>query len=548
MRPKWVVCAAVLSLLLAPPTARAGSVASARARISMAKESLDREDYDRVESSLDSAEKALDGLSDAEKAPVLAEIKAVRDQIQTAQNAGKIKTMEKELDRHLRQAESDLESGARSPESVLKVASDRLKSDDAKVLPPETVKKYQDRINQIRVKMGGANKKDALDRAADPLKELEEKVASDPFKGLDQPEAYRASSDLKALRTRVTAQLEGLSKDDADVKAMLDRVAAVDKKIAGYDAAWGRAQAGARVASSWKDTKDRFEGWEQESPDAAKGMGEWSLPKTALAIRLLGWWLDDKSLKELRNENKDDATIQSTFAEAEKTLAAAADKLNAAFGKMMDDAEKLPTPNNRFDLERASTLASNVESEFAGTRYKDANVARAKKLDQKWKDDVEAKRKAGEALYNKLSAEANAAWPKIESSLKPQSGFNPNDASWRGKTIVLKGVYNRARWDFIDADFAMRVNGTPVAGFYEPKIGAALSDAVHRTNMSVDDHAPWDVVAVVEGPGQLRERTSISVKNQGGLEIGKLEEWRPVDAVRMKIIGLRAGPVAVGAK
>ena len=34
-------------------------------------------------------------------------------------------------------------------------------------------------------------------------------------------------------------------------------------------------------------------------------------------------------------------------------------------------------------------------------------------------------------------------------------------------------------------------------------INAALCDAAHKTGMDIDDHAPWDVVAVVQGPAPL---------------------------------------------
>lgn len=43
-----------------------------------------------------------------------------------------------------------------------------------------------------------------------------------------------------------------------------------------------------------------------------------------------------------------------------------------------------------------------------------------------------------------------------------------------------------------------------------------------------------------------RKRTEVIIRNRSNLEIGKLEEWRPIDCVQCSVIALRAGPVAVG--
>jgi len=548
-------CAVAVSVLICvavpPPAAMAGSAAAARSQVNMAKESLDRGDFDRVDSSLESAEKYLDGLSDAEKAPILAEIKEVRAQVEPKKKAEQAKRVQEEIERHLRQAESDMNSSPGSAADVLKIARERLDSDDAKkYLPPETIQKLQARAKEVGSKLAMSNKKDALERAADPLKELEEKMAENPFKDADESEARSTYEDLDGLKKRVSGAIADLPKDDPDVKAINARLAAVDKKITAASAKWMSAIAQQEVARSWESVKDNIEGWSDETTEQKDiGTGGWDLPKTSNAVRQITTWLNDEDRKKLRADNKDNATVQATFAEAEKALAAAAEKMNDAFKKIMDDAEKKPTPTSRFDLEGPSTFAVNIDHAFEGTKYHDANVARVKKLDARWQAEVEAKRKGGEETYKKMSAEASAAWPKIESSLKPQSGFNPSDVdAWKGKTIVLHGVYNRAGWDFIDADFAARVNGMPVAGYYEPAIKAALSDAAHKTGMDIDDHAPWDLVAVVQGPARLRQRTSGTLKTKSDVEVAKLEGWLPVDAVGIKIIALRAGPVAVGAK
>jgi hypothetical protein len=57
----------------------------------------------------------------------------------------------------------------------------------------------------------------------------------------------------------------------------------------------------------------------------------------------------------------------------------------------------------------------------------------------------------------------------------------------------------------------------------------------------------WDIIGVVEGPGKITQRTDVIVRDRStGLEIGKIEQWPPTDCVRLRIIALQAGPVAVG--
>jgi hypothetical protein len=51
---------------------------------------------------------------------------------------------------------------------------------------------------------------------------------------------------------------------------------------------------------------------------------------------------------------------------------------------------------------------------------------------------------------------------------------------------------------------------------------------------------------VVEGAGQIGERTTRTlVDARSGNPIGKVEEWPLVECVRLRVIGLHAGPLAI---
>jgi hypothetical protein len=111
--------------------------------------------------------------------------------------------------------------------------------------------------------------------------------------------------------------------------------------------------------------------------------------------------------------------------------------------------------------------------------------------------------------------------------------------------VYLRAVRNRAGWDFKNFDFAMRWDGIPVGGSYDAHVQQALEYAWYTLKLNVSDRIDWDLVAVVQGPAKIGERSNAVVRSNG-LEIGKIEEWKPVECVRLKIIGLHAGPIAVG--
>ena len=226
---------------------------------------------------------------------------------------------------------------------------------------------------------------------------------------------------------------------------------------------------------------------------------------------------------------------------------AAADKLHAAFGDLLGGFEKQPPPSNRFELEKALRIAGSAAQIFEGTRHRESNVARGKRLEEKWKAEIAAGEAARKALYQQLAAEADAAWPGIAASIKAEYGLDPADPGARGKTIRLSGVYNRAGWDFDgnQYEFAIWVNGTPLAGNFAAHVRKTFEEVGRRAGF-IDDHAPWDAVVVVVGPGKVSQRSTTSVRTRSNLEIGKLEEWRPIDCVRCNVIALHAGPVAVG--
>jgi hypothetical protein len=56
----------------------------------------------------------------------------------------------------------------------------------------------------------------------------------------------------------------------------------------------------------------------------------------------------------------------------------------------------------------------------------------------------------------------------------------------------------------------------------------------------------WDVIGEVVGVDKIGVRTTVTLRDaSSGAKLGEIEEWPPIDCVRIRIVALRAGPVAV---
>lgn len=473
---------------------------------------------------------------------LLAQVDDLQTKYDAAVREDKARTLGDFIGRFIRNGEEDISHNRRGAEDMLRKASERILQADAKeLLSAETVARFRSEIARVEKLVAEATKKDALERAQPLLEELEERVSKPIFDG--SRAAWQVMGDLESLKTRVRGALHELSKEDADVKGIEQRIAAVDSKISSATAKLGRDEAHGRVEQSWEIERQAVAGWEEESSPA------YELPKTATAVRRLTWFVNDQDLGAIGDAHKGDAPIQALLAEAKKTRDGALEKLHGAFNALLAQLEKGPRPSNRFDLERVGRLAGQAGSDFEGTPHKDANVARAKALSDRWDREIEAERKARQAKYDELSAQAAAAWPRILAAVPCEKQFDPQDSSVKGKAVLIKDLRNRIGWDFSGPyDFAIWVNGIPVIGNFDKPVAAAVNAACEKTGLPIDDHTDWDAVIVVGGPGKIKLRTEIIVRDRSNLEIGKLEEWRPVDAVTCTVIALRAGPCAAGPK
>ncbi|HXX94051.1 MAG TPA: hypothetical protein VEN81_10480, partial [Planctomycetota bacterium] len=380
-----------------------------------------------------------------------------------------VRQLEEYIGKFIRRAEEEVADQRKNAADDLRRAAERLDRDDVpKLLGPDSIARMRAEIARIEGLLSGANKKDAIGRVLPILKELEERVAGPIFAG--SRAAWDVIRDLDIMKSKVRSPLSGIPGDDPDVKGIEARLTAVDAKIATATVKLGRDQVYSALAERWKLEQKEIAGWEEE----ASGDGPaatYQLPKTSTAVRRLIWFVTKDDHQQAGSEYKNDAPIQALLAEARKARDRAVEKLHGAYGALLSHLEKQPRPRNRFDLERPVHLASQAGRDFEGTPHRDANVARAKALGDRWQAEIEADRAGREAKYRELSAEASKAWPGILSAIKAQDGFDPLDSGSKGRTVLVKGLRNRIGWDFTGPyDFAIWVNGTPVAGNYDPAV------------------------------------------------------------------------------
>ncbi len=530
-----------------------GNASSARSSLMWAKDALDSRNFERAEQSLRDAEQAMAGLPDSEKAPLLKELADVRDLFAAGKNAEKLRDVEDRLDRDIGTASGNAQNDPLFSDACIKSAESLLASDEAKGLDASKVANFRARLTDAKAKVAAENKSRALDRANGLLNKVDDAMSADPFAGKDDFDAYKISRELESNLRGTRAWLADIPQDDPDVRAANDKAAALRMKIDAATSSWSKARVEATVTAGWKFNIQNVEGWEQEKPNAGDKPNEWMMPKTAAALRNAAYWLNDDQIKKLRAENPDSAVVKATIAEAERTHDTAASRLNDAFNAAMAQAEKWPTPmgEKRFDRVIASWMASDADQVFKDTKYQQPNVARAKALDAKWEQEIQTKLKAQAELRKKLSAEGDAAWPAIASSAGARANFDAHSLS-KGDKILLKRIYCRAGWDFdgLQYEFALRVNGVAIAGTYDKTVNDAIKQAWTKLDgPPLDDHEPWDVIAIVEGPATIRRRVKTDIIAEDTREvILKLDGFQDEPGIKVKVIALHAGPVTAGPK
>jgi hypothetical protein len=482
------------------------SLSAAKTRVMFAKEYLDSPRSDEIEPLLQAAEGFLAEVPDEEREPVLAEIADIR---------------------------AALEAAA-IPDETRKTSA----AQGAEPAPTSSAPAADD-----------ISEADALSRAESRMRDIEQVAANDPYAGLSDDAVYRIGTDLAHCKIQLLEYLSRIPEGDADVEAVKGRLAAAEAKLGDYGAKWNESRAQDLVTSRYHGILASIAGWEDEAIDAAPpSMYSPSLPRTRQAIVQALSLLGDTNVIWIRGEYPDNETIQGTWRDAHSLFAAAAGKVNSAFVRNLDHFERMPSPMREDDLQQTMHLSAAAETMLEHTQYRGPVLARIDALNRRWRKDYTELLETRQQIWAQLSAAAEQKWPAIVAASGASEGFDPWSSGPVGQTVLLRQVYNRCGWEWSGREygFAMKYQGKVLGGVWEPHVRKALEYAWYELKLDVSDRIPWDLIAVVEGTGQIGERTTRNlVDARSGNPIGKAEEWPNVECVRLRVIGLHAGPVAV---
>jgi hypothetical protein len=539
-------------------------LSQANGKIRSARNHVESRRYEWVEGTLDEAVALLTDVADSES--LLAEIAELRAEATRGVNAEHAQRLESELSRHFSTAEEtgDWISCERTLEAVHYLTR-RLSEEDVRTyLSAERIAELEARVATATINRLAAIKARGLEGALPALAELESQVGDDPFAGVAENEAYRVSQELQSLKSRVYGRLWSIATDwnaetaadDPDVQAIDARIAEVDRKIADSSAAWSTALQVARVETQWAQVAERIGDWAADTFEINQSFPFHApeLQRTRAARRETEWLLDDSTLQEIRAQLPDHPAIIAVFDEAKRIGEAATAKLAQAYHQILDNADTLETPIRPDERHEPVRFLNDAEAAFKGSPHQDGLVSRARALHERFEAEYAAIIQARQELWDKLMVDGDAAWSSIVEATAAEE-LDPADEESRGKTVLLRAVYNRAGWEWGGFGFAMSWNGIPIAGDYAPNVLAALEHAWYGLQFShaatsdgpaVNDRLEWDVIAVVKGKGRITERTTIVRRDQYGSELGTEEQWLPVDGTVLEITGLHAGPVAVG--
>src|SRR5258706_3478265 len=142
-----------------------GDIEKAKREIRYAKSAADDRRWDLLEARILGIEAALEGVSDAERAPVLAEIAPLRGQMAKALREEQATRIEREIKRNL----SNAEEGS---EAQLEKAVHRLAAPDAlECLAPEAIQRLRGEIAALQTKLGIAPAPAAVSPPSKPAAE-----------------------------------------------------------------------------------------------------------------------------------------------------------------------------------------------------------------------------------------------------------------------------------------------------------------------------------------------------------------------------------------
>lgn len=523
------------------------------------------EGWEQAAIQIETVREALKNADEATAAP----IKKRLDEIETLTKAGVKKVKRGRVIRDIENALKDAKEwvdSKRSCEDALKRAQDEI--DDEKNQPfleAGDKSSWAAEMNVIRKQMLAKYQSQAIEslkKEADRAEEKWPEVKAALADAKESPAgADNAATEMSHAFDACDRAAEGLPTDDADVKKQFSRI---EKLKAEFQKVYGdqkAAEALESLESSWQDRLADTDGWEKETAgpkflDMQKtqsdAMSKLMAPKTVELISNANQWLknraDDENFKTISGA----PSIKALVKKVESARAAAWKKLETFAEAVLVEAEAAKL--NQDGRDRLERLANDdLRLALEGSAKLESLQARALKLVKAFDDGAAGQAKAAQKLFEDLTASAAKNWPDMAKKFKVVA-FDAAAAmkdidSWKGKTIRFAGANNRMGWDYRPGtfEFALEQDGYHVAGKYDALVKKVVDDVAEKTGNDFSNDT-YDVIAVIEGKGPITKiaRSEGKVKFDDGSSADvRAQKDETVEGIRVKIVGLHLGPVAV---
>ena len=568
MRANWARLAAILVTGGAMVSAARADADAAKKYLADAKSELESHNVDNAKAKIDLAEAELDGVDAAAKAPIVAEIEAVKAQFGSEEAANVKAHYARRLKMAVDEAEGSIGNLVTWGGAVAAV-KEIIDRDDVKAAMPDEVaaaKKKMATFTKLNDKKAGAA---LAEQAEQNVKELETAWAENKPKLTtdDKSSAVREmTNDLESTRRAV----KGMSDEAAaPYVARIDKIGAEFAAIALADLAKEQAE---RLQEHADLYKSDWDGWKAETTgptlaEMTKAQNEkltrLNAPKSVTFVSRA-----DDFLKNLENDEDYQKVASAPAVKAivdgvKADRDAARAKIEGFAAKVIDDADKAKLDENSLTAFRnfQDSLAFNLE---ASPKLEEL-AERTKSIVEKNEKGNAAANAASASLNAQLSAENAAAyaaakekaaadWPAMKAKFATEDGFDPNNpGAFKGKYITFT-TDNLIGYRFSPGDFpfATTIDGTPIAGKFDPAVAKAVKDVEAKLAHNLgdnDDDGKWEVVAMVTGNvGKLVKRENVEGQirdTAGNTATVTGEKHETVDAPIITVVAAHCGPLAV---
>jgi hypothetical protein len=565
-RIKWLIVSGLLVSAGSFATRAWADADSAKKYLKDAQTAYDGGDAKSADDNLRLAEAELDGVADDAKAPIAADIKALRDKMQSAAGSAAKAAAVKYMDDQMATAKGALDAPQTFEETDQAIQDYLSKDENKAALGDEAVAKYLKTLSTYRKversKAAEANlaaAKDQLDSAEKDWPDKKKTLQAAEGDIDNHPDAMNFSHTLETVGKLV----DNLPADNAATPGLKKRYASLQSDFNGVLYKSKSADTYRRIKDDWEGYGDEYNGWDKETDGPTfdyllhhqgDNASKLNSPKTVGLITrsnyVLENWMKDDVIKTL---SQTDDKVKGFVDKVRGDRKTAMEKLAKFASAVVDQADKATIDQDARD--RLDQLANDdLPYAIAGSDQLKTLQDRAMKIVRAYDAKTGGDAAAHQKLYDDLVAAGAKAWPAMAAKVSSSEEFDANAVfknvdNFKGKAFHFKGVNNRMGWDYSPGNgfqFAMTVDGTPVAAKYSSTVKDAVKAIEKRTAHETPDEG-YDFIATVEDVGPIVKisRASGDIKTTGGETVGTItaQADETVPGVRLKIVALHAGAV-----